>query len=92
MDLRARCCIAWFDPVIGVAEIEPLGVVPEHRQKGLAVAMCLAVTGSVRKRGGRQVFINTGPREEYPGPAAAYAKAGFVAHERGSNYVLDCPR
>ena len=34
----AGCCIAWFDPAIGVAEIEPLGVVPEHRRTGLAVA------------------------------------------------------
>jgi hypothetical protein len=35
----AGCCIAWFDPASGVAEIEPLGVAPAHRRTGLAVAM-----------------------------------------------------
>ncbi|MFP5320259.1 MAG: GNAT family N-acetyltransferase, partial [Acidimicrobiia bacterium] len=30
----AACCIAWFDPSTGVCEIEPLGVVPEHRRHG----------------------------------------------------------
>jgi GNAT superfamily N-acetyltransferase len=84
----AGCCIAWFDPAIGVAEIEPLGVVPEHRRHGLAVALCLAVVDLVRARGGRQVFINTGVREEYPAPSAAYAKAGFVEVRRGTSYVL----
>ncbi len=39
----AACCIAWFDPSIGVCEIEPLGVVPEHRRRGLAIALCLEV-------------------------------------------------
>jgi ribosomal protein S18 acetylase RimI-like enzyme len=87
----AGCCIAWFDPAIGVAEIEPLGVVPEHRRNGLAVAMCLAVVERVRARGGHEIFINTGPREEYPAPSAAYAKAGFTPRRRGSSYVLERP-
>ena len=38
-------CIAWFDPANGVCEIEPLGVAPEHRRRGLAVALCLALLG-----------------------------------------------
>jgi hypothetical protein len=28
----AGCCIAWWDPAIKCAEIEPLGVVPDHRR------------------------------------------------------------
>lgn len=85
----AGCCIAWLDPATGVAEIEPLGVVPEHRRNGVAVAMCLEVAARAGALGGAQIFINTGPREEYPGPAAAYAKAGFRPVERATTYVLD---
>ncbi len=83
----AGCCIAWFDPATGVAEIEPLGVAPEHRRNGVAVAMCLEVAARVGALGGDQIFINTGPREEYPGPAAAYEKAGFRPVERATTYV-----
>jgi len=83
----AGCCIAWFDRATGVAEIEPLGVVPEHRRTGLAVAMCHEVAARVGAAGGRSVFINTGPRPEYPAPSAAYAKAGFESVARATTYV-----
>lgn len=88
----AGCCIAWFDAGTGVAEIEPLGVAPAHRRNGLAVAMCLEVASRVAALGGREIFINTGPREEYPGPGAAYAKAGFRPVERATTYVLEAAR
>ena len=38
--------------------------------------------------GGDSIFINTGPREEYPAPSAAYAKAGFRVVERATTHVL----
>lgn len=82
------CCIAWFDPATGVAEIEPLGVVPDHRGRGLAGALCLAVAAGVADRGGREVFINTGPRPEYPAPGRAYAKVGFETFNRSRSYKL----
>jgi predicted GNAT family acetyltransferase len=82
------CCIAWFDPATGVAAIEPLGVVPEHRGRGLAGALCLAVATRVTDLGGLEVFINTGPRSEYPAPARAYAKVGFDRFSRGRSYDL----
>jgi GNAT superfamily N-acetyltransferase len=82
----AASCIAWFDPAIGVAEIEPMGVVPEHRRTGLAVALCREVAARVCAAGGDSVFINTGPRAEYPAPHAAYAKAGFEVVERATTY------
>jgi ribosomal protein S18 acetylase RimI-like enzyme len=85
----AGCCIAWFDPAIGVAEIEPLGVVPAHRRAGLAVAMCEEVASRVRAAGGHQVFINTDARDEYPAPAAAYRKAGFHTVERATVWILE---
>jgi len=48
----AGCCIGWFDQVTGWVEIEPLGVVPEHRRRGLAVAMCAEVAARTARRGG----------------------------------------
>ena len=82
------CCIVWLDPDTGVAEIEPLGVVPEHRRRGLAVALCHEAVSRVAQAGGCEVFINTGPRLAYPVPAAAYVKAGFGVVTRGRAYLL----
>jgi GNAT superfamily N-acetyltransferase len=87
----AGCCIAWFDPATGVAEIEPLGVAPAHRRSGLAVAMCHEVAARVSAAGGSSVFINTGPRAEYPAPYGAYVKAGFAAVDRATQYVRNVP-
>jgi GNAT superfamily N-acetyltransferase len=82
----AACCIAWWDAAHGCAEIEPLGVLPEHRRKGLASAMCMEVAARVAVLGGTQVFINTGPRPDYPAPAATYLTVGFEVASRGRRY------
>ncbi len=37
----AASCIAWLDPTTGTAAIEPLGVRPEYRRRGLASALCM---------------------------------------------------
>lgn len=86
----AASCIAWFDPASKCAEIEPLGVVPEHRRRGLAVALCHEVSARCASRGGEVVFIHQGPRADYPAPAAAYAKAGFDVVSRGA-YLTRLP-
>jgi len=82
----AACCIAWWDPVTECAEIEPVGVVPEHRRRGLASAMCWQVIEQVRAAGGRQVFVGVGPNPRYPAPAATYLAAGFDFVVRGRLY------
>lgn len=82
----AASCIGWFDPATGVTEIEPLGVRPEHRRRGLAGALCLEVAARTAGRGGTSVFINTGPRAQYPAPAGAYMKVGFKVIRRGWAY------
>jgi len=82
----AACCIAWWDPAIGCAEIEPVGVVPEHRRRGLASAMCWQVIEQVRAAGGRQVFIGVRPDSAYPAPAQTYLAAGFDFEVRGRVY------
>ena len=73
----AGSCITWLDPRTGVAEIEPLGVVPAHRHRGIAQALCHEATRRVAAAGGRELIIGQWPNPAYPAPAAAYAKAGF---------------
>ena len=87
----AACCTAWWDPTIDCAEIEPLGVAPEHRRKGLATALCMEVCTQVAIRGGIEVFINTAPNDDYPAPPATYLSAGFIVRDRGSYYDRRAP-
>jgi GNAT superfamily N-acetyltransferase len=87
----AASCIAWWDAATASAEIEPLGVVPTHRRRGLAGALCLEVATRVAARDGTEVFINTAPNVEYSVPAVAYAKVGFVARGRSHPYHRQLP-
>jgi GNAT superfamily N-acetyltransferase len=82
----AACCIVWWDPAIGVAEVEPLGVVPAHRRLGLAGVLCMEAAARVEARGGHTVYINSSPDPAYPAPNAAYAAAGFRLVERGRTF------
>ena len=84
----AACCIAWFDPAIAVCEIEPLGVVPEHRRRGLAIALCLEVANVIDERGGTSVYINTQPEPGYVAASSAYLAAGFELVERATTYAV----
>jgi GNAT superfamily N-acetyltransferase len=79
----AACCIVWWDPATGVAEIEPLGVVPTHRRLGLAGALCAEAEARVAARGGQTVYINSSPDPAYPAPNATYKAVGFELIERG---------
>src|SRR5262245_58225167 len=81
------CCIAWFDPSSGVCEIEPLGVPPEHRRRGLAVALCIEVAALVADRGGTHVYINAQPQPGYVASTSAYFAAGFQLVERATTYA-----
>jgi GNAT superfamily N-acetyltransferase len=87
----AACCHVWFDASTGCAEIEPVGVVPEHRRKGLASAMCLEAAVRVAERGGDMLFINVGPRPDYPAPALTYMSIGFEPRTRAPFYRLGPP-
>lgn len=84
----AASCIVWFDTSTGAAAIEPLGVVPEHRNHGLARALCLHAVAVVHARGGREVVIHPRGDAAYPAPRAAYLGAGFVEVGRTTSYAL----
>lgn len=83
----SACCIAWHDPATGVCEIEPLGVAPEHRRRGLAIALCLEVARLVDERGGTHVYLNTQPQPGYVASSSAYFAAGFELIERATTYA-----
>jgi hypothetical protein len=57
----AGTCTAWLDPASGWAELEPLGIVPAHRRRGLAQTLALDVCRRVGELGGHDVFINASP-------------------------------
>lgn len=77
-------CTVWLDPASGWAELEPLGIVPEHRRRGLAQVLALDVCRRVGEHGGGAVFINSAPFPSYPAPYYAYVKAGFTPMNRGA--------
>ena len=83
----SACCIAWFDPSIGVCEIEPLGVAPDHRRRGLAIALCLEVANLTADRGGTQVYINAQPQPGYLASTSAYFAARFQLVQRATTYA-----
>jgi GNAT superfamily N-acetyltransferase len=83
----AGCCTVWLDETTGAAEIEPLGVVPEHRGRGLAIALCHAAIDAVARAGGEEVVIHPRGDVAYPAPRAAYAAAGFTEVNRTRVYA-----
>ena len=83
----AASCIAWFDPPTGVAAIEPLGVCAEHRNRGLAGAMCLHAARLVRDGGGHELVIHPRGDAVYPAPRNAYRRVGFEPVGRASLYA-----
>jgi len=80
----AGSCTAWLDPSNGWEELEPLGIVPEHRRRGLAQTLALDVCRRAADHGGRDVFINTAPLPYYLAPWQTYLTAGFVPLRRGT--------
>jgi GNAT superfamily N-acetyltransferase len=73
----AASCIAWLDPTTGTAAIEPLGVRPAYRRRGLAGALCLRVAQCVQAAGGHEVVIHPRGDAAYPAPLGAYLRCGF---------------
>jgi len=75
----AGACIGWLDPANGTVAIEPLGVVPANRRRGIAGALCLEVARLGGQRGAREVIIHPRGDSAYPAPRAAYHAVGFEA-------------
>ncbi len=69
----------WLDPVTGVALVEPVGCLPEHRGRGLAGAVSVAGLLAARDLGGRLGMVCPRGDEGYPVPQRVYQRIGFAA-------------
>jgi GNAT superfamily N-acetyltransferase len=83
----AASCIAWLDSAAGTAAVEPLGVVPEHRHRGLAGALCLHAARLVAAAGGHELVIHPRGDAAYPAPRGAYLRCGFAEAGRTRIYA-----
>ncbi|PZF80911.1 GNAT family N-acetyltransferase [Jiangella anatolica] len=83
----AAAALAWLDGRSGVAVLEPVGVHPEHRRRGLATAAALAVLRAARELGARDARVCARGDDGYPAPRAAYEALGFRAYARNLRLV-----
>jgi ribosomal protein S18 acetylase RimI-like enzyme len=72
----AAFAIAWWDPVAGVGEFEPVGTHPDHRRLGLARTLLGHGLGRYREREARMVQVYA-LSDNLPAEAL-YPAAGFV--------------
>jgi ribosomal protein S18 acetylase RimI-like enzyme len=97
----AAYCIGWYDEQNKTGEFEPVGTGPEHRRRGLAAAVCIAVLHGFQAVGAQRAIVNARGDADYPAPRRLYESLGFREHTRTSTYgqamVTDrakraCPR
>lgn len=75
-------CIAWLDPRTGAAEIEPLGIAPDHRGRGLAKRLVRHAIATVATLGATEMVIQPRGDVAYPVPRHVYASCGFTPVNR----------
>jgi predicted N-acetyltransferase YhbS len=84
-------CLAWLDPATGVALVEPVGCVPEHRGRGLAGAASLAALSAARDAGATLGLVCPRGDEGYPVPGRVYRGLGFRPGPRTLTLVAADP-
>jgi GNAT superfamily N-acetyltransferase len=77
----ASCCV-WWDESTGVALVEPVGCVPEHRGRGLAAAASVSALTAARELGATEGLVCPRGDDDHPGPARLYRRLGFVPGAR----------
>lgn len=75
-EMVASVCL-WLDPATGVALVEPVGCVPEHRGHGLAGAVSLAALRAARDIGATTGLVCPRGDDDYPVPGRLYRAIGF---------------
>ena len=68
----------WQTPRLGVSEIVGVGVLAQHRRRGIAGALTAAATEQAFAAGADLAFLTPGDE----GAARVYARAGFVPSVR----------
>ena len=72
----ASVCV-WLDAGTGVALVEPVGCVPEHRGRGLAGAVSAAALAAARDAGASIGMVCPRGDDGYPVPMRVYQRLGF---------------
>jgi len=88
-DQPVGSCIAWYDRFSGSAEIEPLGVTPGARGRGIAKSLTIEAVRRVAGLGGTEVVVRPRGDPDYPVPRGVYAACGFLTHARNHLYRLN---
>jgi ribosomal protein S18 acetylase RimI-like enzyme len=73
----AAFCTAWLDGASGIAELEPVGTVPDYRTRGLGRALLAEATNRLRLVGCRVLTVNSWSESE--GANRLYEAAGLRA-------------
>jgi predicted N-acetyltransferase YhbS len=76
-DHMVASCLVWRDDVTGVALVEPVGCVPEHRGRGLAGAVSIAALHAARAAGSSLGLVCPRGDAAYPVPQRVYRAIGF---------------
>lgn len=79
----AAYCLVWLDEHNAVGELEPVGVEPRSRRRGLGRAVCLAALRALREAGGqRAVVYPVRGHPDHPAPIPLYRGLGFRPYAR----------
>ncbi len=81
----ASCCV-WWDESTGVALVEPVGCVEEHRRRGLASAASVSALAAARELGATTGLVCPRGDDDYPAPARLYRSIGFEPGARTRTY------
>jgi ribosomal protein S18 acetylase RimI-like enzyme len=80
-------CLGWYDETTRVGEIEPLGVHPDHRRRGLGAAVSVAVLHALAAAGATRALVYARGDAAHPAPKALYESLGFTAHALVHSYA-----
>lgn len=83
----ASCCV-WLDEETGVALVEPVGCIEDHRRLGLATAASVSALTAARDLGATRGLVCPRGDDDYPAPARLYQQIGFRPGARTRTYRL----
>lgn len=78
----AASALVWLDEATGVALVEPVGCIPDHRRRGLASTLSIAALHAARDAGATQALVSPRGDMADPAPQALYRGIGFEPGER----------
>lgn len=76
-----------LSPTMG--EVKSMHTAAAHRGQGVAETMLLHLIAEARRRGYRQLYLETGSQEGYAASRGLYAKHGFAYCEPFGDYRAD---